>query len=231
MRLGKFDSDKKKPRMLMLALSTEQNSRLALAKAFARRRDLNDPCIFVLHALSKEDSKVENFRLKNGRQLPEQNMTREKLKIRNRELNNDGVKVAIQDPVNESWLGFLNILQIMVRNLVNFDRRMKFANAITLSDYRFICICETWLNEKMSRLKYCCTAILYTAQAANYKKTQIPMVVLAIKNRNNCELLKTDQPDCSLTFKREINRQIFYNFFVTLQKGTDTYTSKQISKD
>ena len=55
-RLGKIDSDRKKPRTLMLTLSTEHEVSLVLAKAFERRHDLKDNGIFVLPALFREDS-------------------------------------------------------------------------------------------------------------------------------------------------------------------------------
>ena len=88
--------------MLMLSLSSEHDARLVLAKAFKRRHDLKDKGIFVLPALSKEESATENLCVKKRRQLLEQNVPREKLKIRNLEFYNDGFKVAIEDPVIKS---------------------------------------------------------------------------------------------------------------------------------
>ena len=101
-RLGKFDSDRKKPRTLMLTLSTEHGARLVLTNAFGGRLDLKDKGIFVQPALSKEDSRKENLCLKKPGQLLEQNVPHENLKIRNLELYNDRVKVPFKDPVNES---------------------------------------------------------------------------------------------------------------------------------
>ena len=112
-RQGNFESDRKKPRALMLSLSTEHEARLVLAKASDRRHDLMDKGTFVLLALSKGDSRNENLCLKKRRQLLERNVLREKLKIRNLELYNDGLKVALEDPVNVKRLGFLNVLQII----------------------------------------------------------------------------------------------------------------------
>ena len=136
----------------------------------------------------------------------------EKLKIRILELYFDGVEVAIEDPVNESWLGFLNVLQMNARSLLNFDRRMKFGNAITVSDYTVVCICVTWLNENIESAEMLLHN--YTLFRSD-KKLQKNMkthgdVMVAIKNSINCELLKIDQPECSLTCKLEISNQIIY---------------------
>ena len=89
--------------------------------------------VFLFCRLFLKKKKIQERKTfpKKRRQLLEQKVLRKKLKICNLELHNDGVKVAIEDPVDESWLGFLNVLQIIVRSLVNFDCRMKFANAIT----------------------------------------------------------------------------------------------------
>ena len=79
-RLGKFDSDRKKPKALMLTLSTEHEARPVMAEAFERRHDLKDKGNFVLPALSKEHSRKRNLCLKKQkqRQLLNQNVPREK---------------------------------------------------------------------------------------------------------------------------------------------------------
>ena len=102
-RLGIFDSDIKKPRTLLLTLATEHEARLVLAKAFERRHVLNNKTVFVLPALSIEDTRKESLCLGKRRQLLEQNVPHEQMKFRNLEFFNDGVRVAIEDDqVNES---------------------------------------------------------------------------------------------------------------------------------
>ena len=54
------------------------------------------------------------------------------------------------EQADDAWLGFLNILQMNVRSLINLKRRMKFANAIATSKYDIICLCESWLNENIA---------------------------------------------------------------------------------
>ena len=85
-------------------------------------------------ALSKKDSTKENLCLENRCPVLEQNVPDAKFKIPTPRLHNDGGKIAMEDPVNKSWLRFLNVLLDIARSLVNFDRRMKFVNAKLLSD-------------------------------------------------------------------------------------------------
>ena len=54
--------------MFTLSLSTEQEAKLVLAKAFQRRRDLNDKFNFLLLAFFSNDSRTEQFRLSKRRQ-------------------------------------------------------------------------------------------------------------------------------------------------------------------
>ena len=83
-------------------MSTKHEARLVLAKAFERQDDRNDKDFFELPDLPNEDSGEEKLGLKKRRQLLEQKVLREKLMIQNLELYNDGVKVSIEDQVNEN---------------------------------------------------------------------------------------------------------------------------------
>ena len=140
----------------MLTLSTEDEGRLVSAKAFEWRNDLNDTSTFVLPALSKGESRTKNLcleKLTKRRQLLEQIVPRELMKIRNLEFSNDRVKVAIETSVSKNWQAFLNVLQINAISFVNFDRPMKVANAKTLSHYKVVCFCKTCSNEKMESVE------------------------------------------------------------------------------
>ena len=101
-RLGKFSNTRKKPRTLLLTLPTEHDARLVLAKAHEKRKALTEKGVFILPALSKEDAINENLCLKKRRELIEENVPRDKLKIRNLELFNDGKKVDLGDN-HEGW--------------------------------------------------------------------------------------------------------------------------------
>ena len=56
--------------------------------------------------------------------------------------------------------------------------------------------------------------------------------MVALKNSINYEILKTNQPDCSSTWKLEINSQkLMFVPFITFQKEADTDTSKRTWKN
>lgn len=96
-RLGKFKTEtpRTKPRTLLVTVSSEHEARLTLARCYEKREELKDSNYFVLPALSAEDAAKENQVLKRRRELLEEGVPREKLKIKNLELFNDGTKVDI----------------------------------------------------------------------------------------------------------------------------------------
>ena len=67
-----------------------------LAKSFEKRDALRDEKIYLLPALSKEDAMKENLCLKRRRELLDEGAPKEKIKIRNFELFNDGKKEMIE---------------------------------------------------------------------------------------------------------------------------------------
>ena len=89
-RLGKFSKERIKSRTLLITLSTEHEARLVLAKSFEKRDELRDEEIYLLPASSKEDARKENLCLKRRRELLDEGVPKEKIKIRNFELFNDG---------------------------------------------------------------------------------------------------------------------------------------------
>ena len=94
-RLGEFKRERKKPRTLLVTVANEHEARLALAKIIEHRKELAKRNIYLLPALSKEDALKENLILKKKRELLTEGVPRDKLKIRNLELFNDGAKVEI----------------------------------------------------------------------------------------------------------------------------------------
>ena len=65
---------------------------MVLAKSFEKRDELRDEEIYLLPALSKEDARKENICLKRRRELLNEGNPKEKIKIRNFELFNNGKK-------------------------------------------------------------------------------------------------------------------------------------------
>ena len=96
-RLEKFDKDRKKSRTVLVTFNTEHEARLVLAKSFEKRTELKDENIFLMPMLSREDALKENLCLKKRRELINNGIPPDKLKIRNFELFNDGKKVLLID--------------------------------------------------------------------------------------------------------------------------------------
>lgn len=94
-RLGKFDENRIKPRTLLVTLSSEHEVRLVLAKYRERGKEFSNDNIFILPALSKEEATLENLILKRRRELINEGVPTEKLKIRNLKLYNDKVEVVV----------------------------------------------------------------------------------------------------------------------------------------
>ena len=95
-RLGKFNKERIKSRTSLITLSTEHEARLVLARSFGKRDELRDEEIYLMPALSKEDARKENLCLKRRRELLDERVPKEKIKIRNFELFNDGKKEMIE---------------------------------------------------------------------------------------------------------------------------------------
>ena len=99
-RLGKFQKERPKPRAVLVTLPSATAVNLVMAKSLERRPELKDMNVFVSRALSIEDSRKENISLKRRKELIEQGVERDKLKIRNFTLYNDGTEVPLNDTPN-----------------------------------------------------------------------------------------------------------------------------------
>ena len=84
-----------RPRSLLITLSSEHEARLVLAKAKEKREALSEKGIYLSPTISKDDAIKENFKMKKRRDLLNERVAREKLKMRNFELFNDEIKVDI----------------------------------------------------------------------------------------------------------------------------------------
>ena len=94
-RLGKFDKLGINTRTLLVTVRNEYDKKLIMAKSVENREFLTEESIDFLPALSKAEVIKENQVLKKRRELLHEGIPREKLKIRNFELFNDGKKVAM----------------------------------------------------------------------------------------------------------------------------------------
>ena len=127
-----------------------------MAKSVENREVLTEESIYFLPALSKADVIKEKQVLKNRRELLDEGVPREKLKICNFELFNDGKKVAMDatelPPKEQSsfWLDKVSVLLLNARCLLNYERRLKLRNAILVQKYNIICITESWLTSEIN---------------------------------------------------------------------------------
>ena len=94
-RLGKLRNDRKKPRPVLVNLAIEHETRITLAKSREFRKNVVERNIYMLQVLTRDDARKENQMLKKRRELLDGGVPKEKLKIRNLELYNDGVKVQL----------------------------------------------------------------------------------------------------------------------------------------
>ena len=94
-RLGTFNKERKKPRILLVTLENPAAVNLVIAKITEKRDEMKEMNIFLSRALSKEGYIKENLCLKRRREMLEEGVPREKLKIRNLEFFHDGAEVQL----------------------------------------------------------------------------------------------------------------------------------------
>lgn len=93
-RLGKFDLKRVKPRTVLVTVTSNWDVRKVLAKSRQQWSTLAEEGIFILPALSKEESDKENQCLKLRREYINNGTPKENIKIKNFELFVNGAKVS-----------------------------------------------------------------------------------------------------------------------------------------
>ena len=85
----------------------------------------------------------------------------------------------------------MNFLQINARCLVNYERRFLLSNAISLCQPAVICICETWLNNKISDSELLLNDLLIFRSDRKSTKDKNPHggTLIAIQSVLNCRRL------------------------------------------
>ena len=106
----------------IVKLSTECEARLAFARTPEKRKKLFEQKLFILAALSKEDA-LKKLCLINRRELSDEGVPAEKLKVRSLELYNEGVRVIILSNSVDSGVrkGFINISQLNSTIFVHYE--------------------------------------------------------------------------------------------------------------
>ena len=206
-RLGKFDKTRIKPRTLLVTVLNEYDKKLIMAKSVENREVLTEESIYFLPALSKADVIKENQVLKKRRELLDEGVPREKLKIRNFELFNDGKKVAMDatelPPKEQSsiWLDNVSVLLLNARSPQNYERRLKLRNAILVQKYNIICITESWLTSDINSAELLMSDFtIYRADrpSTSGKPSLHGGVLIAIRNTYYSEVTFANLPECCL---------------------------------
>ena len=195
-RLETFNKERKKPRTLLVTLEDPAAVNLVIAKSTEKRDEMKEMNTFLSRALCKEDSIKENLCLKRRREMLEEGVPRQKLKIRNLELFHDGAKIQLNQTsqpeqkiaTSNVWLDHLHVLQFNARSLVNHERRFKMANAIKIGLYSVICICETLLNENIANSELLLAEYnIYRADRAHQSSNTHGGALIAIRNALNSQ--------------------------------------------
>ena len=107
----------------------------------------------------------------------------------------------------------MNVLQINARSLVNYERRFLLSNAISLCQPAVICICETWLNNKISDSKLLLNDYLICRSDRKSTEDKNPHggTLIAIQSALNCRRLLLDDVESCAICEIQINKsKIFF---------------------
>ena len=99
-----------------------------------------------------------------------------------------------------------------------------------LNDYNTICSCEKWSNDNISSSELLLdTYTIYRSDRKQDAENNTQRgAMIAVKNSLASEQLNTDQPDCSLTCRLEINKLSFFiSMFYKPPKGSGHRYTKE----
>ena len=201
-RLGKFD-EKSKTAELAYNLLNWTRSRFDIGEGHGKTGSLGWNGHTSPSSVIKDDAINENLILKKRRDLLNEGVAREKMKIGNLELFSDGVKVDINsepDAKKGKWLAFLNVLLFRARYLINSERRFKLANAVLTESVHVLCICETWLTKEVqnSEMKLGNYQIYRADRPPETDVLLHSASLITVKNSLDSRKLDTALPDCCI---------------------------------
>ena len=147
---------------------------------------------------------MEKLVLTKRRQLINEGKDVNKIKIRNFELFYDSNKIEITE---SNWLQTrpreFTIFYCNARSLINLEKRILLSNFITLKDYDFVCITETWLTDSISdsELFLLCYNVFRSDRECRSPGVSLHGGTLVlVKSCYNCNQLEiSDLPSGSLT--------------------------------
>ena len=141
--------------------------------------------------------------LKKRRELLDEGVEKSLLKIRNFKLFKGNQEIPLEEKAEgepDAWLESLNILLINARSLINFERRLKFKNAVLSNEYNVICVTETWLNAKIdtSELLLDDYTVYRSDRTMSSKQSAHGGVFVAVKNYIESNEIKVELPECCI---------------------------------
>ena len=207
-RLGKIDRERPTPRNVIVVLSNNWDVRYVLAKSAENRKRMKEMVIHILLALSAEDAKRGKMCLKKRRELLNNGITPSQLKIRNFELFQDGVLVHLsEEQLEQDWLSQLNCLFSNTRSLIDVDRRMKFATAVSSNTCMILCLTETWLTANIgdSELYLCIFNIYRTGREPTEEGASSHAgALIAVNKKIKPEQLNLRLPNCCVAVQLQL---------------------------
>ena len=96
-KLGKFNKDRTKPHTLLVTLSNEYDRKLVFAKNREKRSELSDKNVFLMPALTADESGKENLCLKKRRELLDEGVEKFLLRIRNFKLFKGNQEIPFEE--------------------------------------------------------------------------------------------------------------------------------------
>ena len=118
------------------------DAKLFLASAEAKWDPMEKNRIYIWRTISRDEILKENAYLKKRSELLNSEVARKNLKNGNFSLYNG---IAIINIKELKWLTVTSGIVLDVKNLLSFEKKMLFSNAVTLKNYHFLCIKETFL--------------------------------------------------------------------------------------
>ena len=128
----------------------------------------------------------------------------------------------------------MSVLQINARSLVKYEKRFLLSNAISLCQPAVVCICETWLNNKISDSELLLNDYLFFRSDRKSTKDKNPHggTLIAIQSALNCRRLILDDVDSCVVCEIPANKSkiFFCSFYNPPKTSPCRYSIKDFEK-
>ena len=129
----------------------------------------------------------------------------------------------------------MNVLQINARSLVNYERRFLLSNASSFCQPAMICICETWLNNKINDSDVLLLndyLIFRSDRKSTEDKNPHGGTLIAIQSALNCRRLVLDDVDSCAICEILVNKSkiFFCSFYNPPKTSPYRYSTEDFEK-